>query len=175
MSYLFTFSCCSWGSQGKNTEGVCHCLLQWTMFSQNCHTHCTWPASGHCWPTPPPETPGHSWASLGKSLVGSLLLSPGSWGTQGFVCALKGLFPHSWVSSGGSMVGLMVTSSKRAYAIAKSAAPRAHTPLASHYWPIPLQKTLNRSSGSVSVGSLGPGVHKVLFVPFKNLFPWSLI
>ena len=34
------------------------------------------------------------------------------------------LFPHSCVSSGGSMVGLMATSSKRAYAILKSAALR---------------------------------------------------
>ena len=25
----FVFSYCSWGSQGKNTEMVCHCLLQW--------------------------------------------------------------------------------------------------------------------------------------------------
>ena len=32
-------------------------------------------AAGHCWPMPPPETPGHSWASLGQSLVGSLLLN----------------------------------------------------------------------------------------------------
>ena len=34
VSYLFVFSYCSWGSQGKNTEVVCHSLLQWTMF---CH------------------------------------------------------------------------------------------------------------------------------------------
>ena len=40
-------------------------------------------------PRPPPETPGHSWASLGQSPSGSLLLSPGSWYTQGFVCALQ--------------------------------------------------------------------------------------
>ena len=32
---LFAFSYCSWGSQGKNTEVVCHSLLQWTMFCQN--------------------------------------------------------------------------------------------------------------------------------------------
>ena len=32
MSYLFAFSYCSWGSQGKNTEVVCHSLLQWTTF-----------------------------------------------------------------------------------------------------------------------------------------------
>ena len=34
MSYLFAFSYCSWGSQGKNTEVVCHSLLQWTTFCQ---------------------------------------------------------------------------------------------------------------------------------------------
>ena len=38
---------------------------------------------------PPLETPGHSWASLGQFLVESLLLSPGSWCTQGFVCAFQ--------------------------------------------------------------------------------------
>ena len=47
------------------------------------------PAAGHCRPTPPPETPGHSRASLSQSLVGSLLLSPRSWCAQGFVCALQ--------------------------------------------------------------------------------------
>ena len=34
-------------------------------------------AAGHCQPMPPPETPGHSQASLGHSLVSSLLLFPG--------------------------------------------------------------------------------------------------
>ena len=47
------------------------------------------PAAGHCQPMPLPETPGHSQASLGQSLVESLLLSPGSWCTQDFVCALQ--------------------------------------------------------------------------------------
>ena len=47
------------------------------------------PTIGHYRPMPPPETPGHSQASLGQSLVGSLLLSPGSWCTQGFLCALQ--------------------------------------------------------------------------------------
>ena len=32
---LFAFLYCSWGSQGKNTEVVCHSLLQWTMFFLN--------------------------------------------------------------------------------------------------------------------------------------------
>ena len=47
------------------------------------------PAAAHCWPMTLPEMPGHSQASLGQSLVGSLLLSPGSWFAQGFVCALQ--------------------------------------------------------------------------------------
>ena len=47
------------------------------------------PAAGHCQPTPPPDTPGNSWTILGQSIVGSVLLSSGSWGTQGFVCALQ--------------------------------------------------------------------------------------
>ena len=74
------------------------------------------PATCHHQPTPLPETPGHSWARLGQSLVGSLLLSPGSWSTQGSVCALQESISQSCVSSGSSMVGLLVTSSRRAYA-----------------------------------------------------------
>ena len=31
----FAFSYCSWWSQGKDTEVVCHSLLQWTTFCQN--------------------------------------------------------------------------------------------------------------------------------------------
>ena len=45
------------------------------------------PAAGHHRPTPPPETPGHSCACLGQSLVGPLLPSPDP-GAQGPVCAL---------------------------------------------------------------------------------------
>ena len=45
--------------------------------------------AGHHRPMPLLEMPGHSRASLGQSLVGLLLLSPGSWCTQSFVCALQ--------------------------------------------------------------------------------------
>ena len=34
MLYLFVFSYCSWGSQVKDTEVICHSLLQWAMFYQ---------------------------------------------------------------------------------------------------------------------------------------------
>ena len=119
------------------------------------------PAAGHHWPTPLLETPGHSRTSLGQSFVVSLLLSPESWCTQVLFVPSKSLFPQSYVNSGGSMVGLMVTSSKRAYAIPRSTAPRAPAPAGVYCWPVPPQETLKHSSVSVSVGSLGPGVHKV--------------
>ena len=63
--------------------------------------------------------------------------------------------------------GLMVTSSKRAYAIPRSAAPRAPAPVAVHSWPIPPQEMLKHSSVSVFVGSLGPSAHKVCLSPLS--------
>ena len=77
--------------------------------SQKVHVHTAVlsapdPAAGHHSPTPLLEAPGHSWASLGQSLVGSLLLPPGSWCTQGSVCACQESVSQSFVSSGGSMV-----------------------------------------------------------------------
>ena len=45
-SVLFAFSYCSWGSQGNNTEVVCHSLLQWTTFYQTSPpwpVHLGWP------------------------------------------------------------------------------------------------------------------------------------
>ena len=56
----------------------------------------------------------------------SFLLGPGV--HKVFFVPSKSLFPQSCVSSGGSVVGLMVTSSKRAYAIPRSTAPRAPAP-----------------------------------------------
>ena len=79
-----------------------------------------------------PEIPRHSQASLGQSLVGSLLLSSGSWCAQGLFVPSKCLFLESYVSYGGSMLGLMVTSSKSAYAIPRSGALRAPVPEAVH-------------------------------------------
>ena len=82
---------------------------------------------------PPLESPGHSRASLGQSLVGycSFLLGPDAHKVL-FVPSQR-LFPQSCVSSGSSMVVLIATSSKRAYVIPRSAAPRAPAPVAGHY------------------------------------------
>ena len=70
---------------------------------------------------------------VGTSLVCShcsFLLSPGVHNVL-FVPS-KSLFPQSCVSSDGSMVGLMATSSKRAYAIPRSTAPRTSVPVVVH-------------------------------------------
>ena len=130
------------------------------------YTQCPHPEAGRCRPIPLPETPGHAQASLGQSLVGSLLLSTGSWYAQGFVCALQEsvspLLCKFWQLYGG----LMATS-KRTYAIPRSAAPRAPASAAVHCWPAPRQETPKYGSVSVSVGSLGPGAHKVCLSPLS--------
>ena len=126
-------------------------------------------AAGHRWPTSLPEIPGHSWASLGQSLVGSLLLSPGSWCTQGFVCALQGsvspVLWKFWRLYGGVNGDLLQEG-------------LCHTQVCWHPEHLPLQqatadpylpfKTLKGKPGSVSVWC--PGAHKVLFEPSKHLW-----
>ena len=90
------------------------------------------PAAGHHQPMLPPEIPGHSlhvWVSF---LWGhcSFLLDPGV--HKVLFVPSKSLFPQCCVCSGGSMVQLMVTSSKRSYAMLRSAAPRAPAPATGH-------------------------------------------
>ena len=89
-------------------------------------------AAGYCRPTSPPETPGHSQASLAQSLVGSLLLSPGSWCAQGSVCALPESASPVLCKFLQLCGGLRVTISKRAYSTPRSTAPRAPAPAAVH-------------------------------------------
>ena len=66
----------------------------------HCHTQCPNPAAGHHRLTPLSETPGHAQASLGQSLVGSLLLS--SWvlvHTRFCLYPLRICFPSPVLSS----------------------------------------------------------------------------
>ena len=85
---VFSTYCLTWGQTIVEVMKIMATTLKMS------HAHTAWlsaphHAAGHCWPTPLQEIPGHLGASLGQSLVGSLLLSPGSWCTQGFVCALQ--------------------------------------------------------------------------------------
>ena len=70
----------------------------------------------------------------------------------------------------------MVTSSKRAYATPRAAAPRAPAPVAVHCWPMPLQETLRHSKAGLAQPLWGLLVHQVLFDPPKHLWwVWGLI
>ena len=66
----------------KMTYASCHSSLDCCI---QCPRPCSRPLLTHV----SARNPGHSQASLAQSLVGSLLLFPGSWCTQGFVCALQ--------------------------------------------------------------------------------------
>ena len=127
-----------------------HCCPQ-------CPQPCSRPLPTHT----PPETPGRSRASLGQPLVGSLLLSPGSWCTQGSDCACQEFLSQSCASSGSSIVELMTTSSKRGYAIPTFTAARrgASAPVAVHCGRVHPQETQTQFCLSL-VGSLDPGVHR---------------
>ena len=70
-----------------------------------CHTQCLWPCSRPLLTQASTETPGHSQANLGQSLVGSLLVSPWSWCTQDFISALQAsvapiLYKFWWLHGG---------------------------------------------------------------------------
>ena len=108
------------------------------------------------------DTHGQVWVNLLQGHC-AFLLGPGAYKIL-FVPS-KSLFPQSCVSSGGSMVGLMATSSKRAYVIPRSIAPRAPTPAAGQCWPVPPQETLKYSFVWVSVG---------LLVLVHTRFVWAL-
>ena len=81
------------------------------------------PEADHRRPVPPQER----LTVLSQSLWGPWVLVH-----TRFCSSSKSLFPWSCVSPGGSLVGLKVTSSKRAYAIPKSAAPKAPVRVAVH-------------------------------------------
>ena len=72
-------------------------LFQLAATSRNAAASAPDPVAGCCWPKPPPETPRHSQASLAQSLIGSLLLPPGPWCLQDFVCVLQvSVSSHLW-------------------------------------------------------------------------------
>ena len=118
-------------------------------------THCCMQCFQPCSRPPPTHTSARDfWTFTGKS--GSV--SCGVTGAHNVLFVLsKSLFPQSSVNSGGPMVGLMETSSKRAYAISRSAAPRAPAPEAVHCWPVPPQETLTHSKAALVPSRGAPG------------------
>ena len=107
---------------------------------------------------------GDSWTLVGKSeSVSYGVTAPFSWV---LVCTRFCLCPPR-VCSNCSIMGLMAISSNRIYVIPRSAAPRTPVPVTDHHKSVPPQETIKHSSASVSVGSLGSGVHKVCLSPLS--------
>ena len=129
------------------------------------------PAAGHRQPTPLPllDTHGQVWVSL---LWGhcSFLLGPDL--HKVFFCALQESVSPVLCKFWQLYDGVNGYLPKRAYAISRSAVPRAPAPVAGR----PLvtctssgdTHTLKGRSGSFAVGS--PDVHKVLFEPSEHLW-----
>ena len=135
-----------------------------------CYTQFSQPCSRPLLETTVHYLPGKS----GSVSCGVTGLPPGSWYSQVSICAFQESISHSCVSSGSSMVRLMATSSKKAYAIPKSAAPWAPAPVAVHSWPIPPQmfKQFCLSLCGVS----WPWCAQDLFELFESLWwKWCLI
>ena len=129
------------------------------------------PAAGHHQPTPLPETPGHSEASLGQSLVRSLLLSPGSWCAEGFVCALQesvSLVPCKFWRLYGRVNGNLFQEDLCDTQVCCTQSPYSGGKALLTRTSAEDTQTLRGKYGSVSVES--PGVHKVLFEPSKCLW-----
>ena len=134
------------------------------------------PAAGYRWPMPLRETPGYSWASLSGS-VSCGVTAPFFWVLvhRGSVSVLPESVSLALCKFWQLYGGLMATSSKRAYAIPRSTAPRApapSSPLLTH-----TSTEDNQTQFCLSLcGVLGPGVDKVFFEPSERLWwVWGLI
>ena len=105
----------------------------------------------------------------------SFLLGPGA--HLVLFVPYKSLFPQSCVNNDSSMVGLMATSSKRAYAIPRSAAPRAPDPAAGHCWLVSLHRRHSHTQWQVWLSLRGVSWWaQVLFEPSECLWlVWGLI
>ena len=93
VAYLFPFSYCSWGSQGKNTEVVCHFLLQWTTF---CQASSPWPFHLGC-----PHMAWLSFIELDQAVVHVIWLASCLWLWFHSVCPLMpflSAYHLAWVS-----------------------------------------------------------------------------
>ena len=90
---LVCVSYCSWGSQGKNTEVVCHSLLQWTTF---CQISPPWTAHLGL-----PHTAWLSFIELDKAVVRVIRLTSFLWLWFQCICPLmpsRNTYHLTWVS-----------------------------------------------------------------------------
>ena len=120
------------------------------------------------------DTLGQVRVSLGQSVVRSLLLSPGSWCSQGFLCALlESVSPvlcKFWWLYGGVNGDLL----QEGLCHTQVYCTQSPCPCSSPLLTGPPQETPKYSSVSVSGGSLGPGAPESPGKPlnaFKAQFP----
>ena len=124
------------------------------------------PTAGHYQSTPPPETPGHSFTGKSGSVSGGVT-TPFSWvlvGTRFCLCPPRVCFPNP-VNILSALYGVNGDLLHEGLCHTQVCCPIVPAPAAGHCWPVLSQETLKHSSGSVSVGSLGPGMHKVCLSP----------
>ena len=119
------FLYCSWGCQGKNTEVVCHSLLQWTTF---CQTSPPWPT---ClgWP----HTAWLNFIELDNAVVRVIRLTSFLWLWFQCVCPLTTpivllgfLLPWMW----GISSRLLQQSTAAAPYLGRGVSPHRHP-----FWP----------------------------------------
>ena len=168
---VFLPCCLTWGQTMVEVMEIMDFFQR--VLCMHCCTQCPDLAAGHCWLTPLPETPEHSQIYLSQSLVGSMLLSPGSCCTQGSICALQEcvslVLCTFWQFYGGVNGDLLQEG-------------LCHTPVCCTQSPFPCGRpwsllsleTLKQSSGSDSVRSLGPGAHKVCLNPLSVSARWGV-
>ena len=86
------------GETGSCSNGWGHALTEFSVDGWGCVPFLLFGLRPNCRPTPPQQTPGHSQASLAQSLVGTLLLSPGSWlaCTRFCLCPPRACFSSLW-------------------------------------------------------------------------------
>ena len=138
---------------------------------RHCCTQCRQPCSR----APLPETLGHSQASMGQSLLGSLLLSSGSRCAQGFVCVLQEsvspVLCKFWQLYGGTNGDLLQEGLCHTQVCCTQPYPGLLQLEPLPLWQSTADPYLHRIHSntvlSVSVVSLGPGVHKVCLIPLS--------
>ena len=130
-----------------------------------CHSQCPQPCSRR---PPTPASARDSWTLTGKplqTLVGSLLLSPGSWCPVLCLCPPRVYFPvlcKFWLLYGVVSGDLLQEGLCQPQVSCTQSPCPCGSPLLTG-----TSTGDTQSSVSVSVGSLGPGVHRVCLSPLK--------
>ena len=133
-------------------------------------------AAGHLRSMPPLYTPGHSRACLDQSLMGFF---SGSWCTHGFVCALQEsvspVLCKFWWLYGRVNGDLLQEGLCHTQVYCTQSPCPCNSALLTRTFSGDTQTVLSQSLWGHCSFLLGPGANKILFVPFKSLYPQSCV